>query len=167
MLQPAASAAARAAAPPWWNATMWSSRAPDALCPPSLNHMPGSTTLWYGPHTPGTSRTVGESAMWQLDVPRMSASREKIASAPLSRLPRASGAPSTPTTPAWASIDPAATAVPGRRPSSAAAAVPRPAPTACPGGSICALLIYHQMRANGEHGMSTEAKGVGAVVYCQ
>ncbi len=51
-------------------------------------------------------------------------------------LPGPPRAPTVPIPPAWASIKPAATGVPGRRPSSAAAGAVRPAPSGVPPGTI-------------------------------
>ena len=50
--------------------------APVADCPPSASHIPGTIAEKYGPHTPGTNRGSRATAMWQLDVPPMSARRD-------------------------------------------------------------------------------------------
>ena len=94
--------------------------------------MPGSIAEKYGPHTPGTKRGASETAMWQLDVPQISASRRSNdgAASP------ASAAPMVPMPPACASIAEVPTAMPAGSPSSAAASAVSPSPTGTAIGSI-------------------------------
>ncbi len=52
--------------------------APVADWPPSVSHRPGTIADQYGPHTPGTKRGSRDTAMWQVDVPPMSARRASM-----------------------------------------------------------------------------------------
>ena len=66
-----------------------------------------ATAPRYGPQTPGTGRGSAESAMWQVEVPAISARWRSSAARRC-----ASAGPSTPSAPAWASIRPQPTRQP-------------------------------------------------------
>ena len=77
---------------------------------------------------------VADSAMMQLEVPQISATRRRCVASFSPSL--SSVAPITPSPPACASMAEAATGTPAGSPSSPAAASDRPAPTLLPIGSI-------------------------------
>jgi hypothetical protein len=78
-----------------------------------VSHIPGTIAEKYGPQTPGTNFGSRDTAIAQLDVPQMSARRER-------------SPPSNPSPPACASMIETATAVPGASPISRAAASVNP-----------------------------------------
>src|SRR5436305_1783122 len=79
----------------------WPMAEPVAAGPPSVSHIPGTIAEKYGPHTPGTNFASLDTAIAQLDVPQIRASR-------VSR----SAPPSKPSPPACASMIEIDTAVP-------------------------------------------------------
>ena len=104
--------------------------------PPSFSHIPGIIAPKYGPHTPGIGRAADEAAMWQVEVPAMTAMRR---SSSFSSTP-----PSSPSPPACASIRPMPTTQRVVRPSSAAAVDVK-----VPGGRANLRGLLRQTRAPG------------------
>lgn len=60
-----------------WVSIIWSSNFPVALCPPSLNHIPGTMALKYGPQTPLTKSFFSLTIIWQVDVPQINAANQR------------------------------------------------------------------------------------------
>src|SRR5271169_949316 len=120
---------------------IWSRTAPVADWPASVSQRSGIIAEKYGPQTPGMNLGSRETAIWQEDVPAISATREFSNSGV--RISPPSTAPSTPRPPACASIIDVPTAVPARKPSSFAADSDKPLPTGAPIGlTVVPILLY-------------------------
>mmetsp|Transcript_57162 Transcript_57162/g.185757 ORF Transcript_57162/g.185757 Transcript_57162/m.185757 type:complete len:207 (-) Transcript_57162:771-1391(-) len=105
--------------------------APAELWPPSFKKKPGTIADAYGPQTPGTKTGSWLHAMWQVEVPAMSAKRISSGMAPVA-CGGGGSPPKQPSPPACASIMPIPRAAAEVMPKSLAAAAHTPPGTRAP-----------------------------------